>query len=98
MYADELPKSGNCSALNSKNKEYVKCSGRVFGVPDKDNAEVHCCSGNVFHNHLRRNMKRKFHDYLTLLTSTGELLTRAGFELAPSGIPVRRPNNGESLV
>ena len=29
--------------------------------------------------------KRKFHDFLTL-TSTENLLTRAGFELAPSGI------------
>ena len=37
-------------------------------------------------NHPQRNMKRKFHDYLTLPT-TEKLLTRAGFELAPSGIP-----------
>ena len=28
-------------------------------------------------------IKRKFHDFLTLLTSTEKLLTRAGFELAP---------------
>ena len=31
-------------------------------------------------------MKRKFHDFLTLLASTEKLLTRAGFELAHSGI------------
>ena len=37
-------------------------------------------------NHPQRNMKRKFHDYLTL-TTTEKLLIRAGFELAPSGIP-----------
>ena len=37
-------------------------------------------------NHPQRNMKRKFRDYLTLPT-TEKLLTRAGFELAPSGIP-----------
>ena len=29
-------------------------------------------------------MKRKFHYFLTLLTSTEKLLTRAGFEFAPS--------------
>ena len=33
-------------------------------------------------------MKRKFHDFLTLLTSTEKMLTRAVFELAPSGTPV----------
>ena len=30
------------------------------------------------------------HDFFTLLRSTEKLLTRAGFELAPSGTPVRR--------
>ena len=30
-------------------------------------------------------MMRKFHDFLTLLTSTEKLLSRAGFELAHSG-------------
>ena len=65
MYADKLPESGNCSALNSKHKTYVSCFGRLFGVPE-DNAEVHCCSGNVFQNHPQRNRKRKFHDFLTL--------------------------------
>ena len=34
--------------------------------------------------------KEKFHDFLTLLTSTEKLSTRAGFELAPSGTSVRR--------
>ena len=33
--------------------------------------------------------EEKFHDFLTLLTST-EKLTRAGFELAPSVTPIRR--------
>ena len=42
----------------------------------------------LFQNHPQRNMKRKFHDFLTLLTSTEKLLTRAGFELTPSGTPV----------
>ena len=37
----------------------------------------------LFQNHLKRNMKRIFHDFLTLLKSTEKLLTRAGFELAP---------------
>ena len=30
-------------------------------------------------------MKRKFHDFLTVLTTTEKLLTQAGFELALSG-------------
>ena len=34
-----------------------------------------------------KHLKRKFHDFLTLLTSTEKLLTQAGFELAPSGTP-----------
>ena len=45
----------------------------------------------IFQNDPQRNMKRKFHDFLTLLTSTEKkLLTVVGFELAPSGTPVRR--------
>ena len=42
----------------------------------------------LFQNDPQRNMKRKFYDCLTLLTSTEKLLTRAGFELAPSKTPV----------
>ena len=34
-------------------------------------------------------MKRKFHNYLTLLMSTKNLLTQVGFELAPLGTPFR---------
>ena len=37
-------------------------------------------------NHAQRNTKIKFYDYLTLPT-TQTFLTRAGFELVPSGIP-----------
>ena len=33
-------------------------------------------------------MKRKFHDFLTLLTSTEKLLTRAGLELATRALAV----------
>ena len=33
-------------------------------------------------------MKRTFHDFLTVLTSTEKLLTQAGFKLAPLGTPV----------
>ena len=44
-----------------------------------------------FQNHPQRNMKRKFNDFVTLLTSTEKLLlTRAGFELEPLGTPVER--------
>ena len=32
----------------------------------------------LFHNHPQRNMKRKFPDFLTLLTLTEKLLTRTG--------------------
>ena len=42
----------------------------------------------LFQNHPQRNMKRKFHDFLTLLTSTEELLTRAQFELVYSEFPL----------
>ena len=44
----------------------------------------------LFQNHPHRHMKRKFHDFLTLLTLTGKLSTRAGFELAIPGTPVHR--------
>ena len=34
----------------------------------------------LFQNHPQRNMKRKFHHFLKLVTSTEKQLTRAGFE------------------
>ena len=46
---------------------------------------THECIYLQFQNHRQRNMKRKVHDYLTLLTSTETQLTQARFKLAPSG-------------
>ena len=34
-------------------------------------------------SHPHKNIKRKFHDYLTQIKSVEKLLTQAGFELAP---------------
>ena len=48
-----------------------------------------CCvmQGNRINDARIKRLKRKFHDFITLLTSTEKLLTQAEFELAPLGTP-----------